>query len=99
MDLPAPEVPPELPEPCLGINFARDGMKRSDWLALVAVHSDAWLWSVAYFFATKLDKEQRSVLRQLRNILIHGHVVRAVVHSFAPLTCCIVQGRPLPEIE
>lgn len=25
--LPAEEVPPELPEPALGINFARDGMQ------------------------------------------------------------------------
>ena len=43
VDQPAEEVPAELPEPCLGINFARDGMLRRDWLALVAVHSDAWL--------------------------------------------------------
>ena len=43
MDQPAEEVPAELPEPCLGINFARDGMARRDWLALIAVHSDAWL--------------------------------------------------------
>ncbi|OEL22819.1 hypothetical protein BAE44_0016161 [Dichanthelium oligosanthes] len=28
-------------EPVLGINFARDGMKRRYWLSLVAVHSDA----------------------------------------------------------
>ena len=34
-----PEVPPELPEPGLGINFARDGMLEKDWFALVAVHS------------------------------------------------------------
>lgn len=52
---PADEVPPELPEPCLGVNFARDGMQRKDWLALVAVHSDAWLISVAFFYAVKLD--------------------------------------------
>ena len=43
VDQPAEEVPAELPEPCLGINFARDGMARRDWLALIAVHSDAWL--------------------------------------------------------
>lgn len=43
VDLPAEEVPAELPEPVLGINFCRDGMERRDWLALVAVHSDAWL--------------------------------------------------------
>jgi Alfin len=27
VDLPAEEVPPEMPEPALGINFARDGMQ------------------------------------------------------------------------
>ena len=27
VDLPAEEVPPEVPEPALGINFARDGMQ------------------------------------------------------------------------
>lgn len=67
--LPAEEVPPELPEPCLGINFARDGMARKDWLALVAVHSDAWLMAVAFFYAVKLDAAGRyaasqSVLQQ-----------------------------------
>jgi hypothetical protein len=59
VDLPAEEVPPELPEPCLGINFARDGMARKDWLALVAVHSDAWLMAVAFFYAVKLDQAGR----------------------------------------
>ena len=33
MDLPEEEVPPELPEPVLGINFARDGMQRCATLA------------------------------------------------------------------
>lgn len=32
INLPAEEVPPELPEPALGINFARDGMDEKDWL-------------------------------------------------------------------
>lgn len=50
VDLPAEEVPAELPEPCLGINFARNGMQQRDWLALVAVHSDAWLLSVAFYY-------------------------------------------------
>lgn len=27
VDIPADDVPPEVPEPALGINFARDGMK------------------------------------------------------------------------
>jgi hypothetical protein len=59
--LPAEEVPPELPEPALGINFARDGMVEKDWLSLVAVHSDAWLLSVAFYFGARFgfDKDAR----------------------------------------
>jgi hypothetical protein len=41
VNLPAEEVPPELPEPALGINFARDGMQEKEWLSMVAAHSDA----------------------------------------------------------
>lgn len=67
VDLPADEVPPELPEPCLGINFARDGMQKKDWLALVAVHSDAWLMSVAFFYGVKLDSGGRMRLFKLMN--------------------------------
>jgi hypothetical protein len=61
--LPAEEVPPELPEPALGINFARDGMIEKDWLSLVAVHSDAWLLSVAFYFGARFgfDKDSRFV--------------------------------------
>ncbi|XP_044432235.1 PHD finger protein ALFIN-LIKE 2-like [Triticum aestivum] len=51
VSLPAEEVPPELPEPALGINFARNGMNRRDWLSLVTVHSDSWLLSVAFFLS------------------------------------------------
>lgn len=57
--LPAEEVPPELPEPALGINFARDGMNRKDWLSLVAVHSDSWLLSVAFYFGAQLNRNER----------------------------------------
>lgn len=59
--LPAEEVPPEIPEPALGINFARDGMNEKDWLALVAVHSDSWLLSVAFYFGARFgfDKDAR----------------------------------------
>jgi hypothetical protein len=57
--LPAEEVPTELPEPALGINFARDGMNRRDWLALVAVHSDSWLLSVAFYYAARLNRNDR----------------------------------------
>ncbi|PON58682.1 Alfin [Trema orientale] len=40
---PPEEVPSDLPEPALGINFVRDRMIRSDWLDLIAAHSDSWL--------------------------------------------------------
>jgi hypothetical protein len=66
---PAEEIPAELPEPCLGINFARDGMTRRDWLSLVAVHSDAWLMAVAFFYAVKLDASGRARLYRQLNTL------------------------------
>ncbi|KAG5605698.1 hypothetical protein AABB24_009618 [Solanum stoloniferum] len=71
VNLPAEEVPPELPEPALGINFARDGMQEKDWLALVAVHSDAWLLSVAFYFGARFgfDKADRKRLFNMINEL------------------------------
>ncbi|CAL9066124.1 PHD finger protein ALFIN-LIKE 8 [Musa acuminata AAA Group] len=71
VNLPVEEVPPELPEPALGINFARDGMGEKDWLSLVAVHSDAWLLAVAFYFGARFgfDKESRNQLFQMINSL------------------------------
>lgn len=69
VDLPADEVPPEVPEPALGINFARDGMRRTEWLALVAVHSDSWLLALAFYRGARLDKEQRDELFSMINSL------------------------------
>ncbi|KDP24443.1 hypothetical protein JCGZ_25007 [Jatropha curcas] len=69
VNLPAEEVPPELPEPALGINFARDGMDRKDWLSLVAVHSDSWLISVAFYFGARLNRHDRKRLFSLINEL------------------------------
>ncbi|CAJ1973569.1 unnamed protein product [Sphenostylis stenocarpa] len=71
VNLPAEEVPPELPEPALGINFARDGMEEKDWLSLVAVHSDTWLMAVALFFGTRFgfDKTDRKNLFSMINDL------------------------------
>ncbi|XP_019059384.1 PREDICTED: PHD finger protein ALFIN-LIKE 4 isoform X2 [Tarenaya hassleriana] len=71
VNLPAEEVPPELPEPVLGINFARDGMQEKDWLSLVSVHSDAWLLAVAFFFAARFgfDKADRKRLFNMINDL------------------------------
>lgn len=71
VNLPVEEVPPELPEPALGINFARDGMKEKDWLSLVAVHSDSWLMSVAFYFGARFGfgKSERKRLFQMINQL------------------------------
>ena len=71
VNLPAEEVPPELPEPALGINFARDGMQKKDWLALVAVHSDAWLLAVAFYYGARFDKNERSVALPASTVLIN----------------------------
>ncbi|PNX72440.1 DNA binding protein [Trifolium pratense] len=71
VNLPAEEVPPELPEPVLGINFARDGMQDKDWLSLVAVHSDSWLIAIAYYFGARFgfDKSDRKRLFNMINEL------------------------------
>ncbi|KAF8098074.1 hypothetical protein N665_0275s0042 [Sinapis alba] len=71
VNLPVDEVPPELPEPALGINFARDGMPEKDWISLVAVHSDSWLISVAFYFGARFGfgKSERKRLFQMINYL------------------------------
>ncbi|KAJ0735187.1 putative chromatin regulator PHD family [Helianthus annuus] len=67
--LPSHEVPPVIPDPALGINFARNKMSRDEWLYLVAVHSDSWLFNVAFFYAAYLNKNQRTRLFSLINRL------------------------------
>ncbi|GKA34202.1 PHD finger protein ALFIN-LIKE 4-like protein [Tanacetum coccineum] len=71
VNLPAEEVLPEIPEPALGINFARDGMQEKDRLSLVAVHSDSWLLSVAFYFGARFgfDKVERKRLYNMINDL------------------------------
>ncbi|KAG8374414.1 hypothetical protein BUALT_Bualt11G0129300 [Buddleja alternifolia] len=69
VNLPAEEVPPELPEPALGINFARDGMNRRDWLSLIAVHSDCWLLSVAFYLGARLNRNERKRMFSMINEL------------------------------
>ncbi|KAI7987655.1 PHD finger protein ALFIN-LIKE 5 [Camellia lanceoleosa] len=62
---------PRASEPALGINFARDGMQEKDWLSLVAVHSDAWLLAVAFYFGARFgfDKADRKRLFNMINDL------------------------------
>ncbi|KAG9157347.1 hypothetical protein Leryth_004982, partial [Lithospermum erythrorhizon] len=43
-------IPAIIPEPALGINFARDGMDMEKWIAFVASRSDVWLHSVAFYY-------------------------------------------------
>lgn len=83
--MPVEEVPPELPEPALGINFARDGMQEKDWLSLVAVHSDSWLLAVAFYFGARFGfgKNERYVCFYTVN---YAHIE----HQFTQLSCCSV---------
>ncbi|XP_058207266.1 PHD finger protein ALFIN-LIKE 1-like [Rhododendron vialii] len=67
--LPAEEVPPELPEPSLGINFARDGMDKKHWMSLVAAHTDSWLLYVAFYYGARVDRNGRKHLFSLINDL------------------------------
>ncbi|KAG9135585.1 hypothetical protein Leryth_002335 [Lithospermum erythrorhizon] len=71
INLPAEEVPPLLPDPVLGINFARDGMQEKDWLSLIAVHCDSWLLAVAFYLGARcgLHKSDRKRLFNMINDL------------------------------
>ena len=72
VNLPPEDVPPEIPEPTLGINFARDGMVKRDWLSIVALYSDAWLVSVSSYYAARFgfDSNHRCALLGLNMPLI-----------------------------
>ncbi|KAH1253586.1 PHD finger protein ALFIN-LIKE 1 [Glycine max] len=67
--LPLEEVPANLPEPTLEINFARDDVSRKDWISLVAMHSDSWLLSLAFYFGFHLNHNERKRLFGLINTL------------------------------
>ncbi|EPS64435.1 hypothetical protein M569_10345 [Genlisea aurea] len=82
VNLPAEEVPPELPEPALGINFARDGMHEKDWLCLVAVHSDAWLIGVSFYFCSRFGYD-RAARRRLFNMINELPTIYEVVTGAA----------------
>uniref|UniRef100_A0ACD5URT3 Uncharacterized protein n=1 Tax=Avena sativa TaxID=4498 RepID=A0ACD5URT3_AVESA len=71
VNLPLEEVPVEFPEPVCGINFARDGTPKKVWLSLVAIHSDAWLMSMAFYHAGRVafDRDDRERLFEMINSL------------------------------
>ncbi|MCO5596535.1 hypothetical protein L7F22_050600 [Adiantum nelumboides] len=72
---PADEIPSELPEPCIGINFLRDGMDYKDWFSLVSAHSDSWLFAVTFFYAAAIGTEERARLFDMINDLPTLHEV------------------------
>ena len=43
--------------------------QRKDWLCLVAVHSDTWLLSMAFYAGARLNRESRERLFELINDL------------------------------
>ncbi|URD77490.1 PHD finger protein [Musa troglodytarum] len=57
-------------------------MAENDWLALVAVHSDAWLLAVAFYFGARFgfDKESR---RRLHNMINNLPTIYEVVTGTA----------------
>nr|XP_045087218.1 PHD finger protein ALFIN-LIKE 3-like [Aegilops tauschii subsp. strangulata] len=67
LTLPEEMVPPGLPVPTRGINRRRDYVNRSDYLTLVAHHSDSWLMGVTFFLSTHLDANQRIHLFNMVN--------------------------------
>lgn len=52
-------LPPNLPEPTVGINLARDRMRAIDWVTVVAEHCDSWLLSLAFLFGVGLSHDDR----------------------------------------
>ncbi|KAG8367184.1 hypothetical protein BUALT_Bualt16G0046200 [Buddleja alternifolia] len=61
VNFPGKSEPVDLPEPISGINIARDEMQEKNLLALVAVHSDALLLSIAFYCGSMagFDKADR----------------------------------------
>ncbi|KAG6544826.1 hypothetical protein Mapa_013515 [Marchantia paleacea] len=57
--VPDEKVPSELPEPVVGINFCRDGMANKNWVKFIALHCDAWILSLAAFYASELKRDER----------------------------------------
>ncbi|KAL2935922.1 PHD finger protein ALFIN-LIKE 5 [Bienertia sinuspersici] len=63
-----PGLSGELPEPRVGINFARDVMTRHEWLRMLALHSDPWLVSIVSYVATKFSFDKADKIRLFSKI-------------------------------
>ncbi|XP_029125784.1 PHD finger protein ALFIN-LIKE 2-like [Cajanus cajan] len=66
---PTKEVQRDIPEPVIGINFDRKNLNFIDWLYLVALFSESWLFSVAFYYGYLLNKNERERLFSLINDL------------------------------
>lgn len=75
----APEIPPHVPEPTLGIICARDLMKRSQWFLLLAAFSDAWLMSTLFFQAARANFNEKERFDLFSLVNKHPTVVEAVM--------------------
>ncbi|PAN19932.1 hypothetical protein PAHAL_3G308100 [Panicum hallii] len=81
-------VPPSQPPPPLGINISRDyTKKRHEWLQGVAVHCDAWLINISFFFGLHLTAKERdrlftmiSSLQTVQEALLASKTYRRICH-------------------
>ncbi|XP_048135674.1 PHD finger protein ALFIN-LIKE 4-like [Rhodamnia argentea] len=62
--LPEDMVPPDLPEPMLGVNYGKVDTSLDQWLRTVAAHSDSWLIALAFSIASNFHfgKKKRKTL-------------------------------------
>ncbi|XP_044461503.1 PHD finger protein ALFIN-LIKE 3-like isoform X2 [Mangifera indica] len=87
----ADEVPREVPEPALGVNFkfSKDGMHWKEWFSLVGVHSDCWLLAVALYFGARLNRNERWTSPRL---MLGLSVLHLVLHKFETLSFVWICG-------
>ncbi|PON48374.1 Alfin [Parasponia andersonii] len=67
---PADDVPSQLPEPAIGINFSRDG--KAEWSHTIAARSDSWLLEIAFFVGCgfHFDKDQRHIVIIVKFVIL-----------------------------
>jgi hypothetical protein len=89
-------------------------MERKDWLALCAVHSDAWLMSLAFFYSARFDADGRAELFSLVNQhptvyeVVTGRVARNKMYkrkqpkvqaAAAPAPVAVYEPEPNPFVR
>lgn len=71
-------------------------MQRQDWLSLVAVHSDSWLMSVAFYNGARLDAEgRRQLFNDINSLPTCYEIVSGRVTSKPPGSAAQVGKRPV----